>query len=353
MKDKVNIKDTVNITNKPLINKAHVLEHTSEEEIFAHYIKDFGVGKMINSPLRQGDDIPSFGVYRTKNNTLRYNDYLLGGGSCFKFVKELFDLSTWFEAYSQIAYDMGFYSNYGISPKILNRKRKKTPLTEEIQNKEHYIDLRVRKRTWNSDDTEYWSEYGISIGTLSKYYVDPISHVFLFSKKKEIIIPTHRLAYAFKEMKDRRVTYKIYQPYSKHKWMSSHNSSVWQGWTQLPKGGKTLIITKSLKDVMAITENTGYASVALQEEGAIPKAKIIEQLHQRFENIYVLYDNDYDKEQNWGKQFGEKFARDWGAKFLMIPTPYEAKDFTDFIKKFGTKRAKQVLHELITVSKLK
>ncbi len=351
MSKKINIKDTVNITNKPLITKDVVLEHADDVAIFAHYIKDFQIGKVTNSPLRK-DDIPSFGVYKTKNDTLRYNDYVLGGGSCFKFVKELFDLSSWFEVYSQIAYDMGFHENYGISPKILNRKRQENPMTKSVRTKDTYIDLKIRRRPWTDEDVQYWAKYGVSMSTLSKYYVEPITHVFLFSEDREIILPTHKIAYAFREMKDRRITYKIYQPYSKHKWMSSHNSSIWQGWTQLPATGRSLIITKSLKDVMAITENTTFPAVALQEEGAVPKPKVIEQLHQRFENIYVLYDNDYDKERNWGKEFGQKFAKEWGATFIMLPTLYSAKDFSDFIKMYGSKRARQVLHEIITATKI-
>ena len=45
---------------------------------------------------------------------------------------------------------------------------------------------------------------------------------------------------------------KIYQPYSNFKWLSNTSASDLQGLSQLPDRGDTLVITKSLKDVMCL-----------------------------------------------------------------------------------------------------
>ena len=59
---------------------------------------------------------------------------------------------------------------------------------------------------------------------------------------------------------------------------------------------------------MSIKSLLNIPSVSLQAEGTTPKPHIIEELKERFETIYVLYDNDYDKEQNWGQLFGNEIA---------------------------------------------
>jgi len=59
---------------------------------------------------------------------------------------------------------------------------------------------------------------------------------------------------------------------------------------------------------MAITSIMGINSTGLQNEGVKPKESIVKELKNRFENIYLLYDNDFDSETNWGRQFGEKIV---------------------------------------------
>ena len=92
--------------------------------------------------------------------------------------------------------------------------------------------------------------------------------------------PAEKLAYAYHEYKDGIMTLEIYQPESeKHKWMTTHDSSVWQGWEQmkLKSRSNTLIITKSRKDVMFFFEHSKYASTSFQAEGVLPKKHVIEE----------------------------------------------------------------------------
>jgi hypothetical protein len=118
---------------------------------------------------------------------------------------------------------------------------------------------------------------------------------------------------------------------------------VWQGWTQLPKTADTLIITKSLKDVMCLYEVAKLPAIAMQSENVLPKRHVFEQLSSRFGTIELLYDNDFDKKPNWGRIFADKFAKEYGLIDSFIPDKYQSKDFSDLVKNFGAKEAEHIL----------
>ena len=71
---------------------------------------------------------------------------------------------------------------------------------------------------------------------------------------------------------------KIYQPYSKFKWLSNTSVSDLQGLSQLPKSGDTLVITKSLKDVMCL-DIWGIPAVAPSSESCVIPSDIVKQLY--------------------------------------------------------------------------
>jgi len=137
------------------------------------------------------------------------------------------------------------------------------------------------RRAWDIRDYSFWNQFGIPMATLNKYNVEPISYLHVGSERKIIRVGFH--TYCYNEFKDGEQTFKIYQPdNADYKWINNHNDSVWQGWAQLPKEGEKLIITKSLKDVMAIDAITGIPAVSLQSETTNPKEHIIQELYSRF-----------------------------------------------------------------------
>ena len=89
--------------NKKFITKNDIIEEIGEVNVFTHY-SDLPVqlNKIGISPLRNEKNA-SFG-YFIKNGEVLFNDFVLGGGDCVKFVMLMFNL-TWFEALSKIAID--------------------------------------------------------------------------------------------------------------------------------------------------------------------------------------------------------------------------------------------------------
>jgi len=336
---------------KPLVSTDIILDNIDDEEIFKHYINhDFQIGDTFSSPLRDKDDFPSFGIFRSfkYNGLLLFKDLATGEmGDATVFVKKLFDYGTIYEACSRIAIDFGIDKEYCISDNIssntldgvLQEPKKRIVRKESLQ-------IQVKIRDWIKEDKLYWSQYGITKSTLQYYNVRPITHYFI----NKTPVKCELLSYAYTEEKDGEVTYKIYQPNisdRKLKWKSNVNNSIWQGWMQIPEKGDMIILTKSYKDIMSIKDTSGYNSVALQSESCIPKESVVEEIKSRFTTVYVLFDNDYNNPDNPGRKFAIGFAKQFNVIHIEIPSEYKSKDYSDLVKNHGAEKAKEILKKLI------
>jgi len=317
--------------NKKQITKKGLLAHILDVDIYRYYTgQEVDISKPIQSPL--GDDKkPSFGYFIGDGNEIYFNDFRYGGGDCIKFVQLLFGLN-YFEALSKIAIDfnLGYYFYY---KEVESTRKDYNPNNyeqkEKILRTANKFTLGKRKREWKAHDLLFWNQFGIDIKILKKFRVQPISYIFINGNP----IKADKYAYCFIEQKDGKQTYKIYQPFNdKFKWLNNHNSSIWQGWDQLPMEGKQLIITSSLKDVMTINSILGLPAIALQAENTKPKKKIIEQLYKRFPEIILLYDNDFNKKINWGQSFAKDLVNEFGFKNICIPEIFLSKDISDLFK---------------------
>ena len=337
-----------NLINKSYITKEKLLTYISDWDIYNMYIDipNLNINKVFNSPLRD-DEKPSFGLFLGESNEICFKDFNVAAGDCIKFVQLKYGL-TYYEALSKIAIDFNIDSDffviknskteYNVNNIIDNISR------EKIISQLNTYRLGKKSRKWILKDLSFWNKFGITRQTLQLYKVEPISHIFLGDK----IITCKELAYCFTENKDNSITYKIYQPFNcKYKWLNNHNSSVWQGWTQLPEKGEILIITKSLKDVMCLKDICGLPAISLQTESSKPKEKIINELKQRFKKIYVLYDNDYDKEENWGRKFAEILCKEFNLEQIEIDSSYKSKDVSDLVLNHGKDISKNHIFSLL------
>lgn len=333
--------------NKRYVTKYALLKEVQDIDVYRFYIGEkIDLANKILSPLQEEKN-PSFGFFVGSSGEICFRDFRLGSGDCIKFVQMKFGLS-FFDAMSKIAIDFGVDSKFLV--KQMDKTVKDYNLDGNLSDradfvkKSNIINLGKRNRKWMAYDFAFWLQFGIDADTLQKYNVEPIDYIFLNGTP----IKAEKHAYAFIEHKDGKETYKIYQPFSeKYKWINNHNSSVWQGWEQLPLKGEELVITKSLKDVMAIKAVTGVDSVSLQSESTLPKNHIMKELKSRFKKIWVLYDNDYDKDENWGRKYGEEFSETFFVPQIEISSLYKSKDFSDLVKNKGVDTATTILDTLM------
>lgn len=323
-----------------------VLNTITEQKLLNYYFGITEIPCKINAPYRM-DNNPSVGVYLTNNNKLRFKDFGTGdSGDIITLIQKTFGL-TKEQTLDKILSDLDGPKD---SPNLKVNDKTYKPVK---RNKT--VNIKVKTRDWRIDDIKFWESYGISLPWLKFGDVYPISRIF-YEKEDGTIrdFPAEKYAYCYVEHKDGEVTLKIYQPYSKErKWISKHSSSVWDLWTKVPKTGDTLIITSSRKDALCIWENTGIPALSLQGEGYIPKKHVVEQLKSRFKEIYVLYDNDFQGKENYGRQDGQKLCELFGLKQIEIPVVYQSKDPSDLCKNHGRDTVRRVILNLIDESRNK
>ncbi len=340
--------------NKKLISKKALLEYIEDIDVYRLYTnQEVDLAYNILSPLRE-ENKPSFGYFIGQSGEICWNDFVLGNGDFVDFVKRFVKLKrgvdlNFFEVLSQIATDFNLTEHFQciIMPKFRNdEKIKKFKTREDVLQNVNITNLGVRSREWKTHDLLFWEQFGITKKILESYAVKAIDYIFFKVDKPPIL--ADKYAYVFYEKKDDLNTIKIYQPFNKvHKWLNNHNESVWQGWMNLPKDGEKVIITKSLKDVMSIVSVLGIPAVALQSESIMPKQHILDELYSRFEDVYLFYDNDFNKEINMGQLLGYKVAKDQPMIQIQIPDKFKCKDFSDLTKKYGQDKAKEIYNTCI------
>jgi hypothetical protein len=329
--------------NKELVTKEELLKEVSDVDVYRCYAPDLemDLGRRQISPLRDEKNA-SFALFAS-NNEILFKDFVLGGGDCIRFVQLLFG-ESFFNAMSRIVIDFNLTDKFIYRDIDTNYTPPKEGINRaEVMEKAGKALIQIRRRKWNLNDMRFWTPFGITLPTLKTFNVVPLEFLFINDK----IIRCDNRTYAFIEYKDGIETYKIYQPSKDDfKWINNHDESVWQGWAQLPEKGDKLIITKSLKDVMTIYSTTGIPAVSLQAESVQPKDHIIEELKERFNTIWLWYDNDFDSETNWGREFGNKIASEYDLLQTEIPDEYRIKDPSDFCKKHGTDATTKLIKKL-------
>lgn len=317
-----------------------LLGKTSEFDIMRFYLNIDVLPALINSPLRQ-DRNASVSIFSPDGVKVFYKDFGTGEhGSIFDLLGRMWN-RTFSETITKIWDDIDRVKHNRIN---LNRTRR------GVIHKSNSI-LEVRTRQWFDYDIEYWNSYGISREWLEFGDVYPISHILITRDNITKVIPAEKLAYVYVERKDGKVSLKVYQPKSQRlKWLSKHDSSVWDLWSRLPDRGDTLFITSSRKDALCLWENTGIPSVSLQGEGYVPKEKVINQLKQRFGRVIIFFDNDYDKDENHGHVYASRLSGMFDLDMVEIPSEYKSKDPSDLFKNHGAKTFRRVINELVKQS---
>lgn len=325
------------------ITREEILRQISEFNLLSYYIDIDQIPCVINSPLRE-DNHPSFGIYTPDGQKLRYHDFGTGqSGGTFDLLMSFWGMN-YLEVLEKIEKDL---------PRLLYRKPNiiisKSKLL--VSNKRTYsreTDLQCKIRDWKKYDLDYWEMEGISLPWLKFGDIYPISHIIVTKNNNKFTIPADKYAYSYVEFKDDISSLKIYQPFSTtHKWSNKHDGSVWDLWTKIPLTGDKLIITSSRKDALCVWENTLIPCVSLQAESYLPKPHVIQLLKDRFENVFVLYDNDFKSKINYGRLAGQEMALQFGLKQIEIPTDYCAKDPSDLAASYGREEVKRLIPYLI------
>ena len=290
----------------------YILSKVTEYDIYAHYLGQFKVGMIYQSPFRK-DKNPSFGVFYSKRtNQLLFKDH--GTGECGNVIKFV-QLYTGKTNYNDILQDI--VAKLNITPETkLDSSKQYIPSTETV--------IGVVRQEFTDTDIKYWNQFNISTKTLKKFNVNSIKYYLCNGVVKGIYKPENPM-YAYKVYNN----FKVYRPLGDKytKWRNNLTEYDVQGYEQLPKKGDICIITKSLKDVMCLHE-MGIPAISPSSESTFIPESVLVYLKKRFKKIIIIFDRDQAGFKNVRKIIKKYKDLD----FLFINKKFKSKDISDAIK---------------------
>lgn len=310
-----------------MYNTALVFKKTREDvykkinsyDIYKRYLQFAPiVGRVYNSPLRK-DTNPSFGLFYTREGTLLFKDLGSGeSGDAIKFVKLMENIST----QQAIDFILSDFMKYEYKP------TKHIPRIEPDEK-----NIYVHRIDWTKEGLKYWSQYGITKETLNHFKVSQIDKYWVNGFVKGYATESNPMFHFEIYDKD-----KIYRPYYKAKrFYTNCTRDYIQGWKQLDYSKDTVIITKSLKDVMYLYQ-LGYTAIAPNGEGHSISEKALEVLKRNFKHIIIFYDWD-----NAGVIGTRKLLKKNPEFGFIFTNDKKAKDISDYHKLYGRNQAKELL----------
>ena len=318
----------MNFSFQQEITKELLLEHNNEETYMAYYLGIPIKKGLFVSPLRV-DHKPTCSFYRGRQ--LYFKDFATGECLSFENVVMKQYGCNYHEELKIIATDFGIID--GSKPKIV-------PI-QPIFKKEKKTIIQIEAKSFTKEELEWWEQFGITKNILTKYRVYSCKTVFLNGRIESIYdskCPSY--GYYFGNEEGREL-WKIYYPYRKNfRFIGNIKTTTIQGYNQLPKKSKLLVITKSLKDCMVLY-NLGIAAIAPQSETQFIQDNVLEVLKKRFKHIVLLFDNDQT-----GLEFTNKIKRKYKwITPMIIPLKYKAKDISDFYKAYGRDKTIELIKE--------
>ena len=330
------------ISLRPKITKDFILSKINQESIMQYYTGlNVSSKKLTLSPFRNDHKV-TCSFYKSKSDILYLHDFATNEHiNCFQVVMKKFNVN-YYDALKIIAEDFKLVEG-------INTDKKIAPVIVQPLKEPESSNIQVQIKKYSDDELEWWKQFGISIKTLKKFHVFSIENVFLngelrFTSSKRCPI----YGYYFGEDKNGLEKWKIYFPLKEeYRFLNNLSKKVLQGYHQLPKNGDLLVITKSMKDLMAMYE-FGIPAVSPNSETLFVDDKKLEEFKKRFKHILVIYDNDKTGLHNmWSirKQHPE-------LNYFYMPW-YLAKDFTDSIKLVGVENMKEYVNDFMFNYKFK
>lgn len=322
---------------QPKITKELILSRFSEEQLMEYYLHISIKKGLFRSPLRK-DKQPTCSFYRNKSGTLIFKDFATGQHlNIFDVVQSIFRCD-YFEALRIIANDFGI-----VRDNALHRNPGKINLNPiKIKDKE-ISKIQIEIQEFTDNELKWWGRYGITRDILRHFDVYSCKHVFLndqlFAKSQQ-----HCPIFGYYGKKYQGLElWRCYFPKrTSFRFITNWPSKKIQGYDQLPKKGKLLVITKSMKDSMCLY-SCGIIACAPNSENLFISDKVLEDLKSRFENIVVFYDNDRPGLYNM-----VKIRREYPElTYVFIPRKYGSKDISDFYKDHGRKETLNLIKTFI------
>ena len=319
-----------NYTFEPKITKEFLLSKNNEETYMTYYLGVPVQKGLFKSPLRNDNHV-TCSFFRGKSGNLYFKDF--ADGKCLTFegvVMEKYNC-TYHEALRIIAKDFGLTSDAPVKKQVI----KVQPKFEG--DKQTFIQVEVKD--FSEAELKWWGSFGITKDILNKFKIYSCKTVFLngtiYAQSAQ-----HSPIYGYYFGKKENIEqWRIYMPKRKEfRFIGNVPTKTIQGYKQLPKTGKVVVITKSMKDCLSMY-SFGIPAIAPNSETQFLTDSMLEDLKKRFKYIVVFYDNDLPGIKNM-----RKIKKNHPElNYFYIPRHYEAKDFSDFYHKYGRTKTLDII----------
>lgn len=370
-------------------NDEHIINEAKssldEGLVFSVYLKLMGVddesidelfmGNNINSPLRDDDSSPSFGLFRNPkyDDELWFKDF---GNESYKGDMIRFAFLCELRYFHHKARTMPDFMLRVVRPprydkslieRIYDRiKQCNIPIKREIKRKKSNTKIKVYPYEVNVDNHEEYS-YARSYLFGENIFVTYNEMRELFQRQniklveylyvndmfvKKFYNTSHNdLCFAY-IAQDSSKTYKIYQPHNKkYKFINNYSSDYTEGMGSLKKyielyNKHTVIVTKAMKEIL-FWNNNGFHAVCAKSETQMIKDEDMQYLFDKFNQVLLILDNDPT-----GIEMMTKYKAKYQDKVKILPFIHaknvtdgmykDAMDFVNHIKENYAKDEKDV-----------
>jgi hypothetical protein len=319
---------------EPKVTREFLLSQNNEETYMSYYLGIPVTKGLFCSPLRQ-DNHTTCSFFRGKSGRLYFKDFATGECLAFENVVMKKFGCGYHEALKIIAKDFGLIKG--------GHPESKPIIKQEKFSGDKQTFIQIEQKEFSKEELAWWAQYGITKPILNKYRVFSCKTVFLngtiFSQSTPKC-PSYGYYFGKKEHIEQ---WKIYYPTkTDYRFIGNISTKTIQGYRQLPKSGKLLVITKAQKDCMCLY-SMGIPACAPQSETQFISDTILEDLKQRFERIVLLFDSDLT-----GVHYTNVLRKKYDYLIpCIIPRRYGAKDISDFHKKYGRERTIEFIKESI------
>lgn len=334
--------DEYNVSANVPLNKTWILQRVTQEEIMEYYLGEpVQTETQFCNPLRNDQNPTCNYIYYGRK--LRFRDWSWPTTlDCFDVVKQIHGCS-FRGALEQIAHDFGLAGTKPREKAVKELKQLRqggeekgvTPITVALADG-------FRKQT-----IEYFTTQGVHGEQIRKYDVKPLDRVWLRGQDYWSYWEEDPAVGYYFGTRDGHQLWQIYFYRRTENPRFLSNNGVLQGYRQLPECGERLVITKSLKDVMAL-DHFGIPAVAPAGESQPIAEDTIRELKERFATVVSLFDFDLA-----GIGAAKRLAEDHDIPYLFFgdgrfgTREFVAKDFSEFVARNGERAAEHLIRQVM------
>jgi hypothetical protein len=317
-----------------------ILNKITEYDIFKYYMPntDWEPNVRTFSPFRN-ERHPSF-MIGNKSGRLVFIDFADTSkrGSCFDFVRMVFNLRDLKEVLTLIDKDFGL----GFS-KETNTEQYKRIVSEYIQPPKApkiYCNIQVVAKSFTNEELAYWNQYHQSLDDLKANNIYSISKVYMNKQLFSCPMDELRFGYLYEDK------WKIYRPFAKdkkNKWTPNNVPITAMDGKDDIKNCDVAFINKSKKDYM-VMKKLFPTSCAVQNEGVYCfSPENIEYIKSNSASQVLSFDSD-----SAGVENSKQITQLLGFDYCNVPRKYLSegiKDWADLARAHGMQAIENYLKE--------